>query len=143
LMERAGRAGLKVHGCFVLGLPGETEETMAQTVDFALGLGLHTAQFSAAVPFPGTRYFDWCVENRLLRSRNWSDWLADGEQAAVIDYPGLGREKVQAAVDRALQRFYFRPGYMVRFLAETDSKSDLYRKLRGMGNFLSYLWRRR
>lgn len=142
LMANAKAAGLDVHGCFVLGLPGETAKTMEETVRFALELGLATAQFSAAVPFPGTRYFAWCEDNHLLRSRNWSDWLRRGEQASVVDYPGLGREAVDRAVDRALARFYFRPAYMARFLLNTRSRSDLYRKLRGLSNFLSY-WRQR
>jgi radical SAM superfamily enzyme YgiQ (UPF0313 family) len=138
-MENAKQAGLKVHGCFVFGLPGETESTIKQTIDFAFKLGLHTVQFSGAVPFPGTRYYDWCKERGLLVARGWNDWLASGEQASVIDYPGLGREKVDHYVDLALKRFYFRPGYMLRFLFETRSPVDLYRKLRGGWNFVSYL----
>jgi anaerobic magnesium-protoporphyrin IX monomethyl ester cyclase len=138
-MELAHKTKLDVHGCFVLGLPGETRETMEKTIAFAMGLGLHTAQFSAAVPFPGTAYFDYCRKEGILRAERWDAWLADGEQAAIIDYPGLSREEVQNAVDRGLKEFYFRPSYALKFLFQTRSPSDLYRKLRGMWNFLSYL----
>ena len=139
-MELARAAKLDVHGCFVFGLPGETEETIEATIKFALGLGLHTVQFSAAVPFPGTRYYDQCRENGLLKTDRWDAWLDNGEQSAVVDYPGLGMDSVNRAVDSGLKRFYFRPSYMIRFLAQTRSRSDLYRKLRGATNFLSYLW---
>lgn len=139
-MEIANKTKIHVHGCFVLGLPGETRQSMERTIQFALDLGLHTAQFSAAVPYPGTSYFDYCRENRLLKTENWDDWLADGEQAAVIDHPGLDHKEVREAVDRGLRKFYFRPTYMIKFLFQTRSKSDLYRKLRGAKNFLSYLW---
>lgn len=139
-MEMAHKAKIDVHGCFVLGLPGETEQTMEKTIEFALGLGLHTVQFSAAVPYPGTSYFDYCREHHLLTTENWDDWLDDGEQSAVIDHPGLGQQAVKDAVDSGLRRFYFRPGYMIKFLFQTRSTSDLYRKLRGAKNFLSYLW---
>lgn len=142
-MEIARKAKIDVHGCFVLGLPGETEQTMERTVRFALGLGLHTVQFSAAVPYPGTAYFDYCRENGLLNSEKWDDWLKEGEQAPVIDYPGLSRKLIEQTVDRGLKKFYFRPAYMVRFLFQTRSTSDLYRKLRGAKNFLSYLWGRK
>jgi radical SAM superfamily enzyme YgiQ (UPF0313 family) len=139
-MDLAHREKIDVHGCFVLGYPGDTEESMEKTIEFALSLGLHTAQFSGAVPFPGTQYFEYCRERGLLKANRWDAWLEDGEQAAVIDCPGLTRESIKNAVDSGLRRFYFRPSYMVKFLLQTKSKSDLYRKLRGAKNFLSYLW---
>ncbi len=139
-MELAHKHKLDVHGCFVLGLPGETEESMEKTIQFALSQGLHTAQFSGAVPFPGTEYFNYCKSEGLLKTEKWDAWLSDGEQAPVVDYPGLSREKVQSAVDRGLKSFYFRPGYMIRFLLQTRSKADFYRKMRGFSNFASYLW---
>ncbi len=138
-MELARAAKLDVHGCFVFGLPGETQDTIESTIKFALGLGLHTVQFSAAVPFPGTRYYDHCREEGLLKTDRWDAWLDNGEQAAVVDYPGLDMSCINRAVDSALKRFYFRPGYMIKFLVQTRSRSDLYRKLRGATNFLSYL----
>ncbi len=142
-MELAHKVGLDVHGCFVLGLPGETEQTMEHTIRFALDLGLHTVQFSAAVPFPGTRYFEYCQENGLLKADRWDAWLEDGEQAPVVDYPGLDKDAVKKAVDQGLKKFYFRPSYMIKFLFSTRSTSDLYRKLRGAKNFLAYLWTER
>jgi anaerobic magnesium-protoporphyrin IX monomethyl ester cyclase len=138
-MELANEAGLDVHGCFVFGLPGETEQTIEKTIDFALHLGLHTVQFAAAVPFPGTDYFHLCRSQGLLKTEQWDLWLDEGEQSAVIDYPGLSKERVTGAVDEGLKRFYFRPSYMINFLLQTRSRGDLYRKLRGLKNFLSYL----
>lgn len=140
LMEFANQTGLKVHGCFVFGLPGETQESINKTMDFALNLGLHTVQFAGAVPFPGTRYFDHCKQEGLLKTEQWDLWLDEGEQSAVVDYPGLSKQQVAGAVDVGLKRFYFRPSYMINFLLETRSRGDLYRKLRGAKNFLSYLY---
>lgn len=139
-MELAGKAGLDVHGCFVLGFPGETPETMDKTIEYALALGLSTVQFSAAVPFPGTEYFEYCREAGLLKELRWDKWLNNGEQAPVVEYPGMSRNAVTQAVDRGLKCFYLRPSYMIRFLFETRSPADLYRKLRGAKNFFSYLW---
>ncbi len=138
-MEIAKKANLDVHGCFVIGLPGDTEETIKKTINFALSLNLHTVQFSGAVPFPGTEYFNYCKYNGLLKTTKWSDWLQEGEQAGIIDYPGLSNDKINKYVDLGLKKFYFRPSYMLKFLLQTRSKSDLYRKLRGAKNFLEYL----
>jgi radical SAM superfamily enzyme YgiQ (UPF0313 family) len=133
------QVGLQIHGCFVLGLPGETEATMKETIDFALKNPMDTVQFSGAVPFPGTKYFDYAVKNDLLIAKRWDEWLNDGEQSSVIDYPGLNRQAVENNIDKALKKFYFRPTYMLRFLFATQSKKDLYRKIRGAYNFMTYL----
>jgi radical SAM superfamily enzyme YgiQ (UPF0313 family) len=139
-MDLANKSGIDVHGCFVLGLPGETEKTMQETIDFALSLGLHTVQFSAAVPFPGTEYFEYCRARGYIKAKKWDEWLQrGGEQSPVVEYPGLTPELVGKYVDKGLKKFYFRPSYMVKFLLETRSRSDLYRKMRGFKNFISYL----
>jgi radical SAM superfamily enzyme YgiQ (UPF0313 family) len=136
----AKEAGLQVHGCFVIGLPGETEETARQSVDFALGLGLDTLQFSGAVPFPGTQFFVTCEKNNWLKTKDWSRWLDAGEQKSIVQYPTISQERINYYVDRGLKRFYFRPGYMLKFIYKTRSFSDLYRKFRGAWNFVSYLF---
>jgi anaerobic magnesium-protoporphyrin IX monomethyl ester cyclase len=141
-MEFARKARLDVHGCFVIGLPGETEKTAQQTLEFALDLGLTTAQFSGAVPFPGTAFFDLCQDQGWLKSHEWSDWLDTGEQSGIVEYPGLSQEKISYYVDMGLKKFYFRPGYMLKFILVTRSRADLYRKLRGAWNFFSYLARK-
>ncbi|MFH1507361.1 MAG: radical SAM protein [Candidatus Omnitrophota bacterium] len=139
-VQYAREAGLEVHGCFVIGLPGETENTAKQTVDFALGLGLTTLQFSGAVPFPGTSFFALCEKNGWLKSRNWAEWLNTGEQKAVVEYPGLSQERINYYVDLGLKRFYLRLGFIIRFLFKTRSWADLYRKFRGAWNFFSYIF---
>jgi anaerobic magnesium-protoporphyrin IX monomethyl ester cyclase len=57
-------AGLQVKGYFMLGLPGDTEVTMQQTVDLAVELDLDEAMFSLTTPFPGTRLWDELVKKR-------------------------------------------------------------------------------
>jgi hypothetical protein len=81
-----------------------------------------------------------CEEAGLIEAKNWSDWLNQGEQSTVVNYPGLSKHEIEKSVDRGLKRFYFRPSYMAKFVLDTRSLSDLYRKLRGARNFLSYLF---
>jgi radical SAM superfamily enzyme YgiQ (UPF0313 family) len=139
-MKMAKEAGLQVHGCFVIGLPGETEKTAQESIDFALSLGLTTLQFSGAVPFPGTKLFETCDANGWIKTKEWSQWLDNGEQQGVVEYPGISFQAIAKYVDAGLKKFYFRPSYMLRFLFETRSPADLYRKLRGAWNFISYLF---
>jgi len=142
-MELARKAGLQVHGCFVIGLPGESEETARKTIEFALSLKCDTLQFSGAVPFPGTQFFRMAEERGWLKTRDWQRWLGEGEQKGVVEYPGLSEERIDYYVDLGLKKFYLRPFYIIKFLFSTRSSSDLYRKLRGAVNFLSYLWKRK
>jgi anaerobic magnesium-protoporphyrin IX monomethyl ester cyclase len=140
-MARTKEAGLDVHGTFVIGLPGETKETINTTVDWAQGLGLHTLQFSAAMPFPGTKYFDYCEDKGYLHTKEWNKWLdPDGEQAGIISYPGLTKEDVTDGVDRGLNGFYFRLSYMLKFAFKNAHWKDFTRKVRGMIHFAGYLW---
>jgi anaerobic magnesium-protoporphyrin IX monomethyl ester cyclase len=134
---------LHVHGCFVIGLPGESEQTAAQTVDFALGLDLDTLQFSGAVPFPGTSLFAMCEREGWLTTRDWTRWLDAGEQAGVVSYPWMTMAQINHWVDEGLRRFYLRPSFMLKFLLSTRSRSDLYRKVRGAWNYFSYILERR
>lgn len=137
-MELAKKATLRVHGCFVIGLPGETEETAKKTITMALSLGCDTLQFSGAVPFPGTKFFTLAEDKGWLKSNNWQNWLGGGEQKGVVEYPQISQAKINYYVDLGLKKFYFRPGYMIKFLLDTCSLADFYRKIRGAYNFISY-----
>ena len=53
----AKRAGIKNWGYFIIGLPGETETTIRQTIDFSKRLPLDLALFHVAAPYPGTPFF--------------------------------------------------------------------------------------
>ncbi|MFQ3675165.1 MAG: radical SAM protein [Endomicrobiia bacterium] len=142
-MELARKNELQVHGCFVIGLPGETEDTAKKTIEFTLSLGLDTVQFSGAVPFPGTKFFQMCAQNGWLLTNQWDKWLDSGEQQGVVRYPTISQEKINYYVDLGLKKFYFRLSYIIKFLFNTKSLSDLYRKLRGAMNFVSYLWEKK
>ncbi|MEW6607494.1 MAG: radical SAM protein [bacterium] len=142
-MRVAKESRLEIHGCFVFGMPGETKESMEKTLNFALKLGLTTIQFAGAVPFPGTEYYNFCQSQGLLKAKLWTDWLSEGEQSTVVDYPGLTSKEINDYVDKGLKSFYFRPGYMWKFLLNTRDFHDLYRKIKGAMNFISYLGSRK
>jgi len=138
-MEAARKAKLKVHGCFVIGLPGETEETAEQTIKFAMELGCATLQFSAAIPFPGTDFYRECKKRGYLKTEDYTRWLNSGEQSSIVAYEDFTGLDMDRFVDKGLKQFYFRPFFMLQFILDTRSFSDLYRKVRGAKNFISYL----
>ncbi len=141
-MELAKKVGFTIHGCFVIGLPGETEETAKETMEFALSLKCDTIQVSGAVPFPGTIFFKMCKEKGWLRANRWDEWLLEGEQKNLVEYPEISAERINYYVDLILKKFYFRPQCILKLLFTTRNLGDFYRKLRGAKNFISYLFKK-
>jgi hopanoid biosynthesis associated radical SAM protein HpnJ len=81
--------GIKIHGTFILGLPGETQETIRETIDFAKEINPHTIQVSLAAPYPGTFLYNQAVENGWLDAAN-AELIDDhGVQIAPLHYPHL------------------------------------------------------
>jgi len=97
--EDARRAGLRIHGDFALGFPGETPESARKTIEWALRLNPHTAQFQLMIPFPGTPYYETMKANGWLNER--------GEP----DMPQFSNDAIRAMAKRAYRRFYLRPWY--------------------------------
>ena len=100
----AKRCGLEVHGTFMVGLPGETPETVRETVALARRLPNDSLQFSIATPFPGTEFFDQCRREGILVTENWADY--DGTFGAVMSYPGLAKAEIEALHAAAIRECY-------------------------------------
>ena len=112
----AKAAGLEVGAYFMLGNVGETVDNMQATIDFALGLDLDYAQFSIATPYPGTRMFSQVTEQGQLLINTWEDLASYG--ACVFSMGELTPDSVGVMFRKAIRRFYFRPGYMLRHFQE-------------------------
>nr|MBC8263824.1 radical SAM protein [Anaerolineales bacterium] len=98
--------GVKVHLTFTLGLPGETEETIQRTLDFATEVDPDSMQFSIATPYPGTTYYDMAQESGMLVAESWIDF--DGADRAVLHTEALSPEKLEAALRRARRQWRWR-----------------------------------
>jgi len=109
------KLGLVVHGDFILGLPGETRETIRNTINFAKELDVETIQVSVAHAYPGTELYDYVVKNGFMVS---GSKMVDegGHQIVQIQYPGLPAEEIMAAVHRFYDEYYFRPKAVFRIL---------------------------
>ncbi len=127
------KLGLVIHADFILGLPGETRESIRRTIDFAKELDCETIQVSVAHAYPGTEMYDWVVQNGFLRrDKPMAD--AGGHQLAHIEYPGLPADEVLDAVHRFYDEFYFRPKAVFRIVRKavlnSEERKRLYREAR-------------
>ena len=142
-VRNAKRAGLLVHGCFVLGNPGETYETMRQTLRFAQDLDPDTAQFFPMIVYPGTAMYQWAQDNDYLRTRDYRAWLTpDGLHDSVVDMPGLTGQEVRRFCDLARREFYLRRGYIWKKLGQSlRSAHEAKRNVRAFCQLARHLMR--
>ncbi len=130
------KLGLVVHGDFILGLPGETPETIRTTIAFAKELDVETIQVSVAHAYPGTELYDYAVKNGFMVGDNK---MVDegGHQLAHIQYPGLPADDILESVHRFYDEYYFRPKAVFRILRKAAfNKVDRKRLYKEAKNFL-------
>ncbi len=137
--ENASKAGIRVHGCFMIGGPGETVETARKTIALARKLKIDTAQFSGVVAYPGTAYYDWAKAEGHLVPTSWRDWVdAEFEQCTTVSFPQLPGEAINRLIDEGLRGFYLRPSQAWRMLCNIRSTADIRAKLHGLRSFVGY-----
>jgi hopanoid biosynthesis associated radical SAM protein HpnJ len=109
------KLGLVVHGDFIMGLPGETHDTINNTIAFAKELDVETIQVSVAHAYPGTELYDYAVKSGFMVA---DTKMVDegGHQLAQIQYPGLPADEIMSAVHRFYDEYYFRPKAIYRIL---------------------------
>jgi anaerobic magnesium-protoporphyrin IX monomethyl ester cyclase len=113
-------ARIKNWGYFIIGLPGETEGTIRQTIDLSKRLPLDLALFHIAAPYPGTPLFFQVVENGWFRpGTSWEE--VDMDESTVLDYPGLPGERIEYWARRAFREWAFRPRPMLTYLTSMNS----------------------
>jgi hopanoid biosynthesis associated radical SAM protein HpnJ len=137
--------GITMHGTFILGLPGETRETIQETIRFAREVNPHSLQVSVAAPYPGTELHRQAVANGWLPADDDGAGLvsATGTQLAALSYPHLGHTEILESVDAFYKRFYFRAGKIAEMSAEMIRRPEMAgRRLREGAEFVRFLNRR-
>jgi radical SAM superfamily enzyme YgiQ (UPF0313 family) len=126
----AARAvGMETIGFFIIGLPGETEATMDDTIRFACELDPVVANFSIATPFPGTTMYETVKAQGHILASNWDDFVFF-EGKARFEMPGLPAELVERKWKEAYRRFYLRPKRIARTMSRKETWLRLPRMAR-------------
>ncbi len=136
--------GIVIHGTFILGLPGETKETIEETIRFAAEINPHTIQVSLAAPYPGTFLHNQARENGWLVDENGELLTELGTQVASLNYPHLNHTEIFESVDDFYKRFYFRAPKIASIVGEMlRSPEMMKRRLREGIEFFRFLRERR
>ncbi len=132
--------GIKIHGTFILGLPGETRETIQETIAFAKEINPHTLQVSLAAPYPGTFLYEQAVENGWLDAEH-AELIDDhGVQIAPLHYPHLSHTEIFDSVEVFYKSFYLRAPKIASIVGEMiRSPQMMKRRLREGVEFFQFL----
>jgi hopanoid biosynthesis associated radical SAM protein HpnJ len=134
--------GIAIHGTFILGLPGETRETIQETIRFACDIDPDTIQVSLAAPYPGTALHDQARREGWLAAERLVD--ETGMQVSALSYPHLPQSEIFQSMDEVYRRFYFRPRKMISLGAQMLRDGEVRRRRLAEGyQFLRFLHRRR
>ena len=116
------KAGLNIRLAFMIGSPGETEETVKKTIKYAIYLDPDFVSFNITTPYPGTEMFSWAEKNKFLIHKDWQRYdLA----TPVMELPTISSEKVLSYYKKAHRQFYFRPSYILKRLTKIRSLEDI------------------
>lgn len=113
--KNAKKAGLLVHGCFIIGLPGETRETAMKTIEFAKELDPDDAQFFPLITYPGTVAYEWAQKNKYLTTNDFSRWnTKEGWHDCLVSTETLTKEEILELCNKGRKEFYLRPKFFLK-----------------------------
>jgi hopanoid biosynthesis associated radical SAM protein HpnJ len=141
------KLGIRLHGTFILGLPGETRETIQRTIAFAKDVDPYSLQVSLAAPYPGTELYRQAIAEGWLKIPEASAEGrvdANGFQSAVLGFADLPSSEMHASLERFYREFYFRPRPILRIVRDMlRDREVMRRRLREGREFLSFMVQRR
>jgi len=112
-IQDARRAGMPIHGNYVIGLPGETRESIEATKKLIKEANSDAITVAVATPFPGTEFYELAQHDGYLLEDNPTEFLdKQGHQKAIIAYPELSNEEIVKTVDEILKGYYLSLSYV-------------------------------
>ena len=136
--------GIVTHGTFIVGLPGETKETVEETIKFACEIDPETIQVSLAAPYPGTFLYDQAVREGWLDAPKLEHLDGLGQQTAAIGYPTFTTDQIAEALETFYKRFYFRWKPISRIVKEMmQDRKVMMRRLREGKEFFTFMFTRK
>jgi len=138
--------GILIHGCFIVGLPGETRDTIKETMAYAKEIDPKTIQVSLPATYPGTFLYKQATENGWLQTDEVTTGLVTeaGTQESILSYPHLDKNEIFEAVEVFYKDFYFRPKKMFELTIDMFRDWEVMkRQLREGVEFFKFLWGRK
>lgn len=125
-VKEIDKQNIEVWGYFIIGLPGETVETIKKTIDLSLKLPLSIAKFDIGAPYPGTEFYDYVIKNNLIKMNDENPEDFDQNASAIVDYDNLSAEEIKKYTSKATLRFFLRPKIIFYILKKIVNLKTLF-----------------
>lgn len=129
VVKTARKIGIETRASYMFGNPGETEETIKKTIEFALKLDTDEAQFNIATPYPGTEFFQWARDNGYLIHTSWQDYNVSEQ---IVNLPTIDSQKLRKYYTLSYCKYFFRPKIMFRRVYRIRSFTQLKQEMKGL-----------
>jgi radical SAM superfamily enzyme YgiQ (UPF0313 family) len=125
-VKTAKGVGLEVFGFFMIGLPGETVESMKKTIDFACRLGLDMAKMSITIPLPATPLYNEWLSKGLIKKTAWREFNLYAMSEELFDHPDLTWEQIKRYYKKFYRDFYWRPSFILNRLQQSIKRGTVF-----------------
>lgn len=124
---------------FLIGLPGETRETIRQSVELCKKINPDYVEFYPATPYPGTEFYDIAVKQNLIVNNNWDNYYCGGDEF-VIEIPGITKKELDKILRKSYRQYYFRLKYFLILIRRIVHPAEFFRVLLfGIGYFKRFI----
>ena len=138
-LENCKKAGILNHACFIVGLPGDTKETIKATIDKVKKLpAIDSIQCFPLIPTPFENILDkeaegtiwkYLVDNNYILTRDYTKWLKpNGSYNCVVSYPHLTNVEIENLVEQFYKEFYYRGSFMFKKLIQSLKSLDEFKR---------------
>lgn len=136
------KAGILVHGCFMVGNKGESNETLEKTLKMAKELNPDTAQFYPIMVYPGTKAYEYFQNQGWITTQNYRNWISEeGLHSSVVSNPNLTYDELVEFCNRARREFYLRPGYIfAKIIQVLTHPGEAKRIFKAFRTFYKYIF---
>ncbi len=129
-VKMAKKAGLEVAGYFMIGLPGETEETMQDTINFAKSLNLDLAKISITIPLPATEMFNELENKKLIKTHEWENFKFYSAPSMIYDHPNLSWDTIESYYKKFYRTVYLNPEFIFKRIKISIKNGTLFEDIK-------------
>jgi anaerobic magnesium-protoporphyrin IX monomethyl ester cyclase len=120
------KEGIIVVGFFMIGIPGENPQTVQNTIDFAIKVNPHIANFSMVVPLPQTELFDMIKHGgKFINDVTMGSKTGFYTDDSNFEYEGVNPAFIHKYASKAYKDFYLRPSKIIDMLLSIQSFGEL------------------